>query len=301
MEDNKDYFLNCHEINPNFLKGQLRVVNPFERIFKDFLYFLYFLDREEIHNKEIYNKLVKNYYIYKNQFKRYGLTFPIKDGNENENEDEFLPSKIFFLPKITYLKFKDFKDIENKFSYKGNDYFLLYYYHINDTYQEKDNKASFELNFCYIILNNCREKVYDIIKKFNIQLISLHEQYQQNIKPSNDDLLYIDAIKLCKSFKSLKKELTERELINYKRIKDIPFLFDFNKFLKYYKDRDSDLDLNDFGSFSKLYQKTLKNAPLFSVDKEDFILMLNIMYEDQYLSYFKQKGKYSERNYYEMD
>ena len=128
MEDNKDYFLNCYEINPIFLKGQLRVVNPFERIFKDFLEFLYFLDREEI-----YNKLVKNYYIYKNQFKRYGLTFPIKD----ENENEFLPSKIFFLPKITYLKFKDFKDIKNKFSYKGKDYFLLYYYHINDTYQEK--------------------------------------------------------------------------------------------------------------------------------------------------------------------
>ena len=281
---NKNYFSNCFEISPGFLKGQLRVVNPFERIFKDFLKFLYILDREEIHNEEIYNKLVKNYYIYKNQFKRYGLTFPIKDKNENK----FLPSKIFFLPEITYLKFKDFKDIKNKFSYKGNDYFLMYYYHINDKYQEKDNKASFELNFCYFNLNDCREK-------FNIQLISLHEQYQQNIKPSNDDLLYIDAIKLCKSFNSLKKELTERELINYKRIKDIPFLFDFNKFLKY--DKDSDLDLHDYDSFSKIYQKTLKNAPLFSVDKNDFILMLNIMYEDQYLSYFKQKGIIQKENF----
>ena len=106
---------------------------------------------------------------------------------------------------------------------------------------------------------------------------------------------------MCKSFNSLKKELTERELISYKRIKDIPFLFDFNKFFKYDKYRDSDLDLNDYDSFSKIYQKTLKNAPLFSVDKDDFILMLNIMYEDQYLSYFKQKGNYSEREYYEMD
>ena len=29
--------------------------------------------------------------------------------------------------------------------------------------------------------------------------------------------------------------------------------------------------------------------------------MLNIMYEDQYLSYFKQRENYSEQDYYEMD
>ena len=274
MEDNKDYFLNCYEINPIFLKGQLRVVNPFERIFKDFLDFLF---HKEIYNGENFNKLVKNYYIYKNQFKKYGLTFNVKDGNE------YLLSKIFFFPKKYILKKEEFK---NKFSFKGEDYFLIEYYLI-DRYKEKDNKASFEINVCFTN-----------IKKINIQLITLDEQYQENIKPKNDDLLYIDAIKLNKSFKSLSKELTERELINYKRIKEIPLIFDFIKFSKV--DRHPDLDLNDYDSFCKHWEKTIKNAPLYSIDKYDFSIMLNIMYEDQYLSYFKKEEDYSESDHYEI-
>ena len=31
------YFFNCYEIDPIVLKGQLRDVNPFQRIFKEFL------------------------------------------------------------------------------------------------------------------------------------------------------------------------------------------------------------------------------------------------------------------------
>ena len=44
----------------------------------------------------------------------------------------------------------------------------------------------------------------------------------------------------------------------------------------------------------------IEKAPFFSLDKEDFIIMLNIMYEDQYLTYFKQKYNYKERDYYKM-
>ena len=97
MEDINSFV--CYEISPGSLKGYLRVFNPFERIFRDFIHFL---DKgessnEEFYNEENYNKFVRNYYIYKKQFKKYGLTFYVRDGNENENKTS--PSKIFFLPK----------------------------------------------------------------------------------------------------------------------------------------------------------------------------------------------------------
>ena len=126
----------------------------------------------------------------------------------------------------------------------------------------------------------------------------MHEQYQQNIKPKEDDLLYIDAIKLCEKFKSLQRELTERELINYKRIKEIPFLFDYVKNLEV-DDKHPDSYFYDYNSFKKFKENTLKNAPLCSTDKYDFMAMLNIMYEDQYLSYFKEEN-YLEHKHYEM-
>ena len=170
--------------------------------------------------------------------------------------------------------------------YKGKDYYLLYIYKIDKTYKEKDNKIYFEIDF------------YDSPKKFELQIITLDEQYQQNIKPGDSDLLYIDTKKLGKSFKSLNKELTKRELINYRRIMEIPYLFNFYKCVR--KDPEPKPDLNDYVSFSNYWQKLLENAPLKSTDKNDFITMLNIMYEDQYLSHFKEKNNYSEEDDYKM-
>ena len=66
---------------------------------------------------------------------------------------------------------------------------------------------------------------------------------------------------------------------------EIPFLFDIRKNLK---------DESFFISFSKIEE--IKNFPLYFTDKYDFIAMLNIMYEDKYLSYFKSEtnGDYPE-------
>ena len=64
--------------------------------------------------------------------------------------------------------------------------------------EEKDNKVYFDL-----IYDDYEEKDnddYDDTKKFELQIITLDEQYQQNIKPGDGDLLYFDTKKLGKSF-----------------------------------------------------------------------------------------------------
>ena len=277
--NNETYFLNCFEVSPSFLKGQIKTFNPFERIFKNFLFneiINPFPDKVK-YNKENYDKMVENYYIYKNQFKKYGLTFNVNE--ENGGTRSYL-SKFFFLPE-NYRR--ECTNSDNKILYKGKDYYLIYTFYIDKTYKEKDNKAYFELDS-------------DVIpKKFELQIITLDEQYQQNIKPGESDLLYIDTKKIGKRFKSLYKELTKRELINYRRIMEIPYLFDFTKCAR--KDPEPKPDLINYDTFRDYWYKLLENAPLYSTDKYDFITMLNIMYEDQYLSNFKEKNNYSEDDY----
>ena len=173
--------------------------------------------------------------------------------------------------------------------YKGKDCYLIYTYYIDKTYKEKDNKVYFELVFFSNYYNP---------KKFELQIITLDEQYQQNIKPGGSDLLYFDTEKIAKRFKSLHKELTKRELINYRRIKEIPHLFNFTKSML--KDPEPKPDLNDYDAFNEYWNKLLENATFNSTDKYDFITMLNIMYEDQYLSHFKEEYNYSEHDDYEM-
>ena len=277
----------CFEVSPSFLKGKIKTFNPFERIFKNFLFnelINPFPDKVK-YNKENYDKMVENYYIYKNQFKKYGLTFNVNEEyGENGGKRSYL-SKIFFLPE----KYRrEYTINENKILYKGKDYYLIYTFYIDENYKEKDNKVYFELFFY---------DDYDSHKKFELKIITLDEQYQQNIKPGESDLLYIDTKKIGKRFKSLYKELTKRELINYRRIMEIPYLFDFTKCAR--KDPEPKPDLINYDTFRDYWYKLLENAPLYSTDKYDFITMLNIMYEDQYLSYFKEED-YSEEDDYIM-
>ena len=274
--NNETYFLNCFEVSPSFLKGQIKTFNPFERSFKHFLFGETIIGMG--YNKENYDKMVEDYYIYKNQYKKYGLTFNVNEECGENGEEYTYLDKIFFLPE-NYRE--EYEINEGKILYEGKDYYLIYTYHIEDTYEEEDNKAYFELDF------------YDNPKKFDLEIITLNKQYQQNIKPEHKDLIYIDTKKLGKSFKSLYTELTEKEIINYRRIMEIPFIFNFIKSAR--NDSESKLDSNYY------YEKILNNAPLISFDKYDFIKMLNVMYEDQYLSHFKQKGNYYEREDYEMD
>ena len=221
MADSEIYFFNCYEIDPIVLKGQLQVVNPFQRIFKDFLKIERINNFEiEVFNKENYDKLIRHYYIYKNQFKRYGLTFFIsektnddEDDDDEEEENLFFSNKLVFLPKMIFLPDYFFEN-KFKFSYKGKDYFLLNNFF--ERYQEKDNKDFFLILYVY------RKKIY-----FNLK--NLTQLNHQHKKLSNKDLLYIDSSKLYKKFKSLKEELSEREMINYERIREIPFLLNYEK------------------------------------------------------------------------
>ena len=96
-------YKNCFEVSPRFLKGQIKTFNPFERIFKNFLFseVINPFPDEEKYNKENYDKMVENYYIYKNQFKKYGLTFNVNEEYGENGEEENYLSKIFsFLKTI---------------------------------------------------------------------------------------------------------------------------------------------------------------------------------------------------------
>ena len=279
------YYNKCFEVSPSFLKGQIKTFNPFERIFKNFLFdeIINPFPDEVQYSKENYDKMVENYYIYKNQFKKYGLTFNVnEEGGANGEEISYL-SKIFLFPE-NYGEKYNIKD--NKIFYEGKDYYFINTFFTEETYKEKDKKVYFELDF------------FEYSKKFELQIITLEKQYQKNIEPGESDLLYIDAKKIGKRFESLYKDLTKREIINYRRIMEIPYLFDFTKFAS--KDPEPQPDLENFDTFSDYWCKLLENAPLYSTDKYDFITMLNIMYEDQYLSNFKQKNKYSEEDDYKL-
>ena len=87
---NPDKVLKCYEISPSLLKNQLRFINPFERVFKEFyqqseknIY-----HKNQIYTKENYEKLMKHYYIYKNQLKKFGTTFGISE-KHFDYEDEY--------------------------------------------------------------------------------------------------------------------------------------------------------------------------------------------------------------------
>ena len=320
MERKKIHSLKCFEVSPSFLKGQIKTFNPFERIFKIFLFGEEIL-REKDYNEEYYDKMTENYYIYKNQFKKYGLTFNVN--KENGEKYSYL-NKIFFInekysekevefkvngEKKIRLQKNNFINRQKKVEYKGKEYFLIRDFIFDDNYEEKDNKVYFKIDYnfpdekdiidIYNYVND--EKIvtdYDNTNKFELEIITLEQQYQQNIKPGDDDLLYFERKKLGKSFESIYKELSERELINYRRIMEIPFLFDFKKSL--INDTEPKPDLNDLDNFEKYWDKLVKKAPLKSVDKNDFITMLNIMYEDQYLDNFKEKNNYLEIDDYLM-
>ena len=133
----------CFEVLPSFLKGQRKTFNPFERIFKNFIYNEWNdLSSDSVKfSKENFDKMVENYYIYKKQFKKYGLTFNVNE--EYEEKGSYL-SKIFFISE-NYER-KNNND-EIKILYKGKDYYLIYNFCIDKTYKEKDNKAYFDLRF----------------------------------------------------------------------------------------------------------------------------------------------------------
>ena len=110
--------------------------------------------------------------------------------NDQQEKIIFLTQKSILTKKLIIPEFKIFK-------YKDNDYFLL-----NDCFP----KYSFEKIFDYYYF-----KIFEYVEfEKNIEFITLNDYH---IQPKEDDLIYIDAVKLSKIEKPLSQILTKRELI----------------------------------------------------------------------------------------
>ena len=188
MEGKRFYFKKCYEIDPIVLKGQLPVITPFQRILRGFPYY----PKLSLSNKKTYDRMVKEYYIYKNQYKKYGLTFPISYNDYQQEKIIFLSQKSILTEKLLTPEFKIFK-------YKDNDYFLLNDCFPNYSFEEIVNKAYFKIGE-YNLFGIYNKKFDENITKINIEFITLNDCH---IQPKEDDLIYIDAFKLCKIEKPL--------------------------------------------------------------------------------------------------
>ena len=78
-------------------------------------------------------------------------------------------------------------------------------------------------------------------------------------------------------------KLTDREKTNLERMKEIPFLYK-KKYLDLVEEDESFED-----DYLEKHLKSIELAPICDYDKNVFIRMLNIMYEDTYLSDFTKK------------
>ena len=246
----------CYEVDPfNFsdqFKSTLRIITPFQRIHKeiDELFLeVRLADKakrkdfeKEIFTREKFEKLVEDYYDYKIQYKKYGLTFYIKEKIENE-ENKNRQKEVF----------------------------------INETYSNYLSDFYFEKYdfFGYI--------------DFKYDLVSLEEQKMiPDFKLGKKEIKYIDPERLYKVKRTKETLLSLREIINLNRIKEIQYLFKYKKF-----------ESNDKEEFKKIFE----DSPKTSYNKEDFIKMLNIMYEDQYFDDFIHVfyGYQECYDYYEKD
>ena len=245
MEGKRFYFKKCYEIDPIVLKGQLPVITPFQRILRGFPYY----PKLSLSNKKTYDRMVKEYYIYKNQYKKYGLTFPISYNNYQQEKILFLTQKSILTEKLLTPEFKILK-------YKDNDYFLLNDCLPNSSFEEILNKFYFEIG------------EYNPFDE-NIEFITLNDYH---IQPKEDDLIYIDAVKLCKIEKPLSQILTKRELVNYERIKEIPFVFEYSKSYRYCTKKDKNFNSkNSSETITDIDDLLIKNVPLCFVEKNDFL------------------------------
>ena len=76
-------------------------------ILRDFSYYHKF----RLSNKKNYDRLVKGYYIYKNQYKKYGLTFSLLYNDHQQEKIIFLTQKSILtkklIPEFKIFKYKD--------------------------------------------------------------------------------------------------------------------------------------------------------------------------------------------------
>ena len=114
-----------------------------------------------------------------------------------------------------------------------------------------------------------------------------------NYQLGEKDIKYIDPERLFKTKRTEETLLSTREIINLNRIKEIPYLFKYENF----KSNDEKYD------FFEDLKQSIEDSPETSYNEKDFIKMLNIMYEDQYLVDFTYKFYDYEESYdfYEND
>ena len=260
----------CYEVDPftfsDQFKSKLTIINPFQRIHKEINELFLELKavdeikrkdfEKEIFNGEKFEKMVKDYYDYKIQYKKYGVTF--------------------------YIIEEDKKSLENNYVLVGNDRELF----VNKSYS---NDLSDFLNFDrYELSFDMSCKKYDLVTLEKQKMISDFQLGKKVIK-------YIDPERLYKIKRTKETLLSLREIINLNRIKEIPYLFKYENF----KSNDDD---EEYDYYRDLKQ-SIEDSPETSYNKKDFIKMLNIMYEDQYLDDFNHPFySYQEcYDYYQKD
>ena len=200
----------CYEVDPfsfsDQLKSTLKIINPFERILKEIDNLLSDLrdldENDPIERKKFENKLfnrknfenfVEDYYIYKIQYKKYGLTFLIKEEIENDQSD----NKSFF---------SNGKKIFVNESY-SND--------LSDFFDNDIKEYLRRRNYSYKLVTLEQQKIIP-----NFQL-------------GKKVVKYIDPERLYKIKRTKETLLSMREIINLNRIIEIPYLFKKENYKRY--------------------------------------------------------------------
>ena len=196
--------IDCYEVDPfsfsDQFKSTLKIINPFQRIHKEInelfleLRAVDEIDRKDFENKlfnrEKFEKLVKDYYDYKIQYKKYGLTFYIMDEIENNQSD----NEFFF----------------------GNKKQII----INDVFS--NNLRDFLDFYSFNVLRH-KLSDYDLVTLEQQKMIPNFQLGKKAIK-------YIDPERLFKIKRTKETLLSLREIINLNRIKEIPYLFKYENF-----------------------------------------------------------------------
>ena len=255
-------FIKCYEVDPFSLSDQfkstLKIINPFQRIHKEIDTLLSLTrgvnDENKVFNRKNFEKLVEDYYIYKIQYKKYGLTFYIMEEIENNQSDNE-----FFL---------------------GNKKQIF----INEAFSN-DLSDFLDLNSLDFLRHNLYH--YDLVTLEQQKMIS-------NFQPGKKVIKYIDPERLFKIKRTKETLLSIREIINLNRIKEIPFLF---------KRENLKRRVGENYDYYEDLKQSIEDSPETSYNKKDFIKMLNIMYEDQYLVDFTYEFyEYEEcYDFYEKD
>ena len=128
-----------------------------------------------------------------------------------------------------------------------------------------------------------KKMLFDV---YNIELVP----FEKNVEVDFSCLLYIDKQRLMEDKNLI---LTDREKTNLERMKEVPFLYK----QKYLGLVEEDERFED--DYLEKHLRSIELASIYDYDKNVFVRMLNIMYEDTYLSDFIKRS-YTEYEYQDL-